>query len=672
MQAMDTPPRPASSDFPSEHLLRAVGADMQAGKHAKSRVQKMVRARIHSFECARGCRGHAQEVLESARDLLTPDADASSRLWPVILSSIAPYRSLWDRLRSTLDPADALRAMLWGRVESRLQPATARVVVSRPMKWAAAFALVAFVVRASPLLFLAPPTIADSPVTIFATRGQVAVLAGSLWQPIAGELDIRSPVALQTQRGEATIVLHDDAVIRLAPDTEVAFYDISDRPAQSTQNATVRLVRGQIWVLGLVPKHVRGISVVTSQGRVVVHEGSFSAVEGSDVAVTVWDRSAIVSRRGRQLMLFAGNQAVLQKDGALASLPVESARFQDSWVAGNLSRDASHRRDIAQLQQERRAGAAGILPGSKLYPVKRLAEAVDVLLTFGEEDRAKKLVTQANTRLNEAAALMQTGEQAQVDAALREYKDTLLQAASGSGGNVAVQQLLRKEVVEAGSATVSAALPGDPSYALKQTVDDAIAALPATVSKPDAEGEVLLDELAAVKRQADEGDIAQAKEKLVELSESIASLDTIGAFSLLSPDVREEVKAVAEQVAAAIGPAEGVLQLGRPEKEAVVPRRSRSIVTRPLTPEQIVAKAQAIRGRIFVFGTKKGQYDALEDQMRLIANHPDRGRILRELRSALPGNGLLQRVAREIRAVQQEITVLELQRVTSSGGVTVP
>ncbi len=656
------PPSPASRR--TEQLLQRLESDLTPSSDAQERVQRMVRGKLR-----------APDLLVEIRESLLPERSVVMRLWAQVLSSIDPLRTLsvWERLRESLRPADHLREAIWSRFSSRLHPAYVPASVSRPFKWVAAFAIVLVGVRVSSLLVLAPTSIAESSVMLLSQRGDVEVLTqpGPFWQQVLrgrSELALLSPTYLQTQQGTATIIHHDDAVFRFAAHTRGQLRDLSDRPGAAHQETTIALEDGELWVLGLVPKNIRAITVLTSQGRVMVHEGSVSIrQQAGSVTIRVFDRSAVVWRHGKQLPLVTGEQVTLTKDSTLLATDMDPAQFHESWVAGNLSFDAAHQRAIAQLQQERRAASAGILPGTAFYPVKRLAETVDVLLSFTEEERARKLITQANTRLNEAAALLQTGGETEAQVALDEYKDTLLKVASGSGGSSLVQSLIQTEVVEGGTAAVGAALPGDQAYALKQAVDDTIASFPATVAKPaNMEGETLLDELVAVKRQVEEGNIADAKEKLTELTTTIASLETTGSLALVSLEVREEAKAVAEQVAIAVeGPTQGIgLSLGAPPKEVVLPRHySRIQLTRPLTQEQVTAKAQEIRGRIFLFSTKKAQYDALQDQLSLISNHPDHGRILRELAKVLPRTGLAQRVLRQIRTVSEQVQ----QEVTASG-----
>ncbi|MSR87063.1 hypothetical protein EXS70_02720 [Candidatus Peribacteria bacterium] len=646
----------------SERLLRSVRARITPKAGAQDRVRAMLRSEMR-----------AAHMLNQVRESLQPAPGLAARLWSAILGSVDPIRhlSLWERLRGSITPTESASSALWNRLSLRLEPAYAHAAVSRPVKWVAAFAVLLIAVRVSPFLFLAPASIASSSVTLFPTRGNVEVLIGSLWQPMTGEVTLNSPMRLQTQEGQATVTIHDDAVFRFAENTRGQILDLSNRPESSSQETTVALEDGEMWVRGFVPKNVRGITVITAQGRIVIHEGSVSIRQsGDEVVVRVFDRSAIVSRHGHQLSLVTGEQVVLFNSDNLVGTAMDPSVFRDAWVAANLTRDAAHQREIAQLQQERLAASAGILPGTTFYRVKRLAESVDVLFSLSEEERTRKLITQANTRLNEAAALLPEGRPADVQNALQQYKETVLQVASGSGGSEVVQSLLQSEVVDAGSATVGAALPGDPSYALKQAVDDTIASLPGDkMVLPDVGGEALLDELYAVKRQASEGDMELAKQKLSELTESIASLNTTGALSLVSADVRAEAKAVVQQVEAVVdGPTVGTsLSLGVPPKDLIVPEHpARTGFLHPMKPEQVTAKAQEIRGRIFLFSKKKAQYSVLDDQLVLLVRYPDRGSILRELSSVLPRNGLSQRVMREIQLLQKEV---EKKVATASGGV---
>ncbi len=635
--------RPTAPGSP-EDLLRSLGSRVTPDASARDRIRLQLRSRID-----------APEALARARELVTPVAAAKQTVWARISTAITPFShaSLWEKIREGLTPAADLRDSLWQRLFHRLRPAYAHAVVSRPLKWVAAFALVLFVVRLSPYVFLAPPSVAEASVIVLPTRGQVGVLIGGLWQPLSRELTLQGQTRLQTQDGEATIVLYDDAVIRLAPYTTVSINDFSDRPAAPMVEPSVSLQEGRMWVLGLIPKHLHGLTIGLSEGQVNVHEGSVSLSEDNGVDIGVWDRGALVQRRNQRLTLVAGEHVTLRRQGNPLVEEVADSAYDDAWVTHNLSRDAVHQREIAQMQQERRAASAGILPDSTLYPAKRLAEAVDVLFTFGTEAKAKKLLTHANTRFNEAAALITRGSGSDATVPLREYRETLLAVANNSGGNLVVSSLL-EEVVDDASADVSAALPDDESYVLKQTVREAFAALPDTVDRPDMGGEALLDELTAVKRQAAEGDVEPAREKLDLLKLNWPLIDS--GTGAISDDVRRELEATFTTLAAAVDEPAGT-GTGSIDTRAlrfIDPIRPSEVPRVQLSDAEVQEKAEQIRNRIFkTYATDVGRMRWMRIEFDRLEGNPDQGRILRDLAHLLPRDGLALYVWTEIRRVGQ-------------------
>ena len=629
---------------PSEKLLHGVRAAMHPHRGAKERVRVQMRSKMVS----------AGDLLRSASHHVQPAQATQRRIWRRI-SNAASVISLpvWEQLRDALSPNPVLRRRMWARIAGQLQPVYVRALVSRPLKVVAAFAILLLAVRLSPVLFLAPTTVAESAITVRPTRGQVEILIGGLWQPLDGELLLHQPAVLQTQDSEATIMLHDDAVIRLAPFTTLALNDTADRPEQALTHPTLALQRGTLWILGLVPRGVEGISIGTAQGKVTVQEGSLSiAQENLQTMVQVWYRSAALERRGQRMSLVAGEQVTLMRTQAAVIENIDSAEYETAWVDRNVAMDAVHQREIAELQRARRAANAGILPDSTLYPAKRFAEAVDVLFTFTAEERAKKLLTQADTRLNEAAALIERGSESDAAGALKEYHETVIAVASGAVKSPEVEALVRQEV-EAASANVAAVLPDDPGYALKQAVRGVIAALPdsAENSSVQAQSQVaqLFDELAAVKHRADTGEVQDAKAELQKLQSEHAFSAT---GSLLSEDVRKEVEASLSSIAATVNEQTSVaIRLPEPsratqrtlERIANRGRSSSSVQPEPLTIDDIAVIVVQIRNRVVEgYETDEGR----ERQVRLEVNRlgqysdADQAKILQELYQVLRPYGL--------------------------------
>ena len=167
---------------------------------------------------------------------------------------------------------------------------------------------------------------------------------------------------------------------------------------------------------------------------------------------------------GDRIQLWAGSVPLIRH--------ISLSAYDDSWVSQNIGRDAVHRKDIAQQQQERKVARAGILPTSKLYAVKRAAEAVDVMLTFDVRTRVEKQIAYAGVRLDEAAALIEEGAVEAVEAPLQEYRRTLVALAGESTDGTEAQFLLQKAVSQ-DSAEIAAVSVGDNNYLLKRTVLEA-------------------------------------------------------------------------------------------------------------------------------------------------------------------------------------------------------
>ncbi len=641
---------PSTAPAEPERLLRQSALGLNPSAAAKARVLGNLQRKMT-----------AARLLETARAALEPAPEAAPVLWARVRSRLDPVATtgFWDKVRDALRPSPDSASTVWARIAPQLEASPVRAF--HPLKWAAAFAVVAIVVRLSPLLVLAPRTVAESPITATTTRGTASILVGGLWQPIGGELRLQKASRLQTDDGELTIVLHDDAVFRLAPHTTVSLNDVGDRPSSPSGEPTLTLEQGSLWVMGFAPKPLRGITIGTAQGWVTVQEGSLSVDQEAQSAAIVrsWDRSATVTRRGIAISILAGEELTLKKDESLTPRKLDTALYADAWVTANIARDAVHQKELAQMQRERRAASAGILPDSRLYPVKRLAEAVDVLLTFGSEAKARKVLNHANTRLSEAAALLTTGTgaeaQTQAQTALKEFRDTVLSVATGSG-DTAIDEILEDEVVASATADTSAALPTDDAYLLKQAVRETIASLPDTVEKPDVAAAAVLDEVTLAKRHAEEGDLSVAQAKLAEVRESLSA--QTGTSAVLTPEGRQEVEAT---IAAVENTVEE--QDDRPDKlpdsSAALTRRTDPLLPSepsrpPLTDEEVEQYVQRIRGQIFVFELRRSQMNELREQIHSLDHSPDKGRILRRLYHVMPNNGLAQEIRRQIGILDEQ------------------
>ncbi len=604
-----------------ERSLQRLASILGPTEEQRARVLMNVRARMTT----------AQD-LRAVKSLLDPAEGAQVRVWNRIRERIAPSRArgFLEQVRTYLTPDQQSVFSIGRGFLPALQPV---LVPARPLKWVAAFVVVIIALRASPFLFLAPQTAAQSSVLLRPTKGFVTISLDGLSQPLEQDLELLQSTTIHTDDGEATIILHDDGTIRLAGNTSVTLQDLTDRPEKGSGLATLLLSSGTVWVQGLVPDHLRGLSVVTPNGVVTVHGGSVSvSVEEGRTVVETWDRHARLEREGEADIVFVAGERLVAQDGQPFSVErMPDSAYDKDWPKQNLERDAVHQRAIAQEQRERIAARAGILPTSRLYTVKRIAEEVDVLLTFDHESAVKKRVAQAQTRLNEATTLIAEGESG-ASLPLQEYQLAMLDIAGGSG-DLVTQRLVEEGVTE-NVAQLGAQLPDSEVYVVKRLVLDTSAKLPdAPINESDVENAFVGDTVDALQIAAAEGDQKAIEEGLETLAPYIEDLPE---DTEIDPTTKKEVISRLTRVADTLQD-----DATTEEGSGSVALRTVSRVVRSympavpppahLTAEEVHVMVALILDRVFVYSQYTGQTNQLTYELRKLHDHPDEGMILRAL-----------------------------------------
>lgn len=618
-------------------MLQRLSKEQAPSREAQLRVRAMVERRVKG-----------PSILEEAKRQATPAAGRQAVLWQRVLSRVSsPVARTWfDQLRTLLTPAQSSQARIKMQMLERLSP-VARNQTHAVYKWAAAFTVVALLLRAGPLIFLSPQTKAESSVILAPTKGTVSVSLHGLWQPVSGDIVLKEGLPIRTDEGEATIMLHDDGNIRISKHTAVRLHDVSDRPEPALDGNTLTVQRGELWVQGMLPNHLRGITIATPVGEVVVHGGSVSLQVESTVKVRVWDRHVKVTHGGEEIVLVAGEETELWEDNVPVIAKISAEEWEGGWNVQNIERDAVHQREIAQLQQERRAAKAGILPSSPLYSMKRVAETVDVLFTLNPEEKVQKKLQQASTRLSEAAAMI-VSDSTGATLSLQEYKDTLLAVASGTGGDSVTQFLIRQEVAE-NAAEFAAALPDDDSYALKKAVLETSAELPEdVVDESDVEGMILVDTLDVLQNAIKSGDAVQAEETYRVLEPYLQSLEKEES---LRPEVKKEALSLLSTMAVSLAQAAGTgssTNLAEELEEYLPEPAKPAVVARALSDEEVQQIVDHSMHVIFIiYKLPKSRENALRTELRSYAQYgDDEGRILRKLLAQMPEETDLRNLVR--------------------------
>lgn len=636
-----------------EHILRRVSSGLQPTEAVKKRSFGRLHGHMYQFSAL-------EDSLIRQQKIATTTAKQS--VWEQVLTSTKTNaESLLEDLPAYLPVSIRSKQAIWFSVQNRLLPTVESFFAIGRFKWLAAVTAVAIIATMSPSLVVAPPTFADAQVILSVTNGEVSLSQQNLWVPITEDLLVKPGMTIRTEVGTATISVRDDAVLRLAPFTTVTIRDTQEYLDVAPEAVPAFFVHsGQTWLLGMVPSGLRGVTLATPHGQIAVNEGSFSVkVESDFTEVSTWDRHVQVSSFEQKNTVFSGKRLVLSSsmNDKIVTIPFEE--FSQSWAREHLSRDAVHRQYIAHLQHERLSALAGTLPTSSFYPVKRFAERVDVLLSFSQESKVQKQLSQAQLRLSEAAALLQgtTVDEGQVEDSLNEYTTALNSILEESDSSTLSQLLLQQNIVES-KADLAAAKPGDSAYKIKQTIFLASAEFP-TINNQLPDLTLLTEALDTIASDIEAGNFETVQANWSELSDSIAALEVNGTeFNEQQIEALTVLEKIALQVKnEPLFPEEidtdtvaQIVSFAPPEPEPAIIK-----VKNLLTIEEVDFITTGMYERIYIYSTNRGRQNQLIVEIKSIENSPDKGRLLRSLYRKLPaGSNLTNQIRKEIVTLKLE------------------
>ncbi|MEQ1849257.1 MAG: DUF5667 domain-containing protein [Candidatus Peribacteraceae bacterium] len=621
---------------PLSRLVETVEPQALTRSHVRTRILKQI--------------GRASEF-QKAINTITPPVSFRDRVHATVQARIVPSigRALKDLSLKQSFPMRPIRLL------AALEPATPQPAYHAWFRWSAAFVLVLVAFRAMPLLFL-PSTQANAGVQLIAEGSGVEVYVGGVWRSADSAELLKSAVMIRTDNAStATVILNDDGVFRLAHSTTLKIHDLSDRPDQATQGPTATLVRGTIWTLGLLPPFVDGLTLETARGTLALNAGSASVTEEEGTTrIGVFDSGVTFTRGTEPTFLVAGEELIAGEKLSTHTLPKRT--LAAAWTVDNLSHDAVHRSEIALLQDERQKELAGILPGSALYSMKRVAEKVDTLFALTSDARTEKQIAQANTRLSEALALMQGGQDAEAAETLVEYTTSLIALASTDDS--LVRDILARTIAEETAGIGATGAESDVTNVdlLKQAVDSVAEAVPAAdLALRDLEGYVLVQELALIKTALEQQ--RSPEEIAARYTEIRPYLSTIlSEESETNPLLKREAESLLLNTSALARSSVGrvtdpVLIALESDLEKFLPAESDALT---VTAEELNSRVAGMVERILLFRSPGQRYNQLLVEMRLIERDVSRGTLLRRLKAALP-EALGEYVNTELKKLTDEL-----------------
>ena len=596
-----------------------------------------------------------ETILQRLAASVTPNDALRARVKNRIRNSIEPVS-----LRSSamaVQPSSSLRLKLRECILGRLPVESDESFMHGSLKWAASFAVFLFVIRMMPFVFLVPPTKADVGVQLLPIGNDVSVFIGGVWRNVPTPEVISGPLMIRTAgESKATLILNDDGVIRIGIDTTFKLHDVGDRPQFAQAGPTATLVRGQIWVLGLLPPVTESISIETANGNIDINSGSASIREDSGrTTATLYDRGATFRHGDDLSFLVSGERGIANVDGAFSIVKLPVSAFADAFVSQHLEQDAVHRTEIGKLQQERRARMAGILPTSILYSAKRIAEQVDVLFTLTHDGRTEKRIRQADTRLSEALALVKEGQNTEAAAPLTEYRDSLIAMAGGTGDNL-VKYLLKRHIADA-SVSIDPKTSSGKIQLVRSAIVDVSASIPDTaLQSRDIEGYVLVSKLTEINHMiAVQGNLSGALLAYADVSPYLQSLlaQEGGAHPLLQKEATSLLVSTSSLIKQAAKDSQNSIVVAvQTDLDQYLPAEPDTTLVSEVELQGVI---DGILRRIFIFKAPLSRYNQLLHEMSELRGNPNRGTLLRRLYRALPEFGLGEYVLTEIKNFGDEL-----------------
>ena len=611
---------PSAKSRMRRQILRRIEGSLLTDT-AKSAVPDRVKLKKHIL--ARVAMPKAAGVLEGIRTALSPSLATVLDLRAEVLDRIA----LWQ----------PIPVPLW----------------QRTWKPVAVTAALALVLRMTPALFIASPIQASSQNLLNPTQGVVATTDGAEWNELSGELVLDHPMTIRTGvDSAATIVIGSDAVLRLGENTEVNLREAAFDPSNSGPIA--RVSYGQLWMMSSLPEALlAGTSIVLPQGTLGIKQGSVSILaDPQQSAIQVFHGFARVMPTGDDAIhLIQGDQLVMLPGGGTQRHLITDAMRSNEWVTENLSRDAVHRSEVTKRKQELAETAAGILPDSAFYLLKLASEKFDLGLTLSGKSRQEKKLMHAQTRLNEAVALLNTGKADEATRPLEAYREAIRSIATLSEEEV---RALLADSLLSSSSTVADALPNSELYAVKEAVLEAAAEVQATEIQPNEVDLYLLsDALLEIESLIAQGEIFQATSAFNGIEGAVASVtkdQTLGE-TVIGKDALKAMKTILRSIAFSLTQAEEIVQGDEGALIASLKERVAGLSPSPapatvattddnpnicMTVREVLRRTNQFLASVYTYQTPRAQRNEVLRQISLLPDCPQSGRVLAKVMNKVP------------------------------------
>lgn len=523
------------------------------------------------------------------------------------------------------------------------------------LRFAAVTALVALVIRVMPFFFLATPLQAVSENILIPLEGFVSITRGAEWSRVDARMGLTEPLTIRTgPESTATIVLGDTTVLRLGENTELNVRSTAFSVPAEGREPIARVIYGQLWATNLLPETLElETAIVLPQGTLALKQGSVSVLaDPNQSTLQVFHSFAeITPTEGSPLHLIEGDQLTLFADGSAQHNLITKQMRDDDWVQTNRARDAAHRIAVTEQKQKLAKAAAGILPTSAFYSLKRVSEELDLLWTFGRVARQEKRIQNAQTRLNEAVALLSKGEREAAGSPLAEYREAIRELALLTEEEA--RELLTSSLITS-STTVASALPHSPLYEVKKTLAETASELPsAELSADEVSLYLLSDALLGIEGLVTQGNIEEASSAFSGIEGAVASVlsrqeleeakvgkDSLKAVKTILRSIAMSLRDAKEQVSPELASTLEDLQLriaGKLPPEALPSAIATAAKTEVcMSLREVTRRTNQFLASVYTYQTARGQRNAVLQQIALLPDCAQSGRILSKVMNKVP------------------------------------
>ncbi len=600
---------------------------------------------------------------------LTPSKDFRKQAKKRLMLRIRQEKSSWleDVLYDfqKIHPADTFQIMSKERLLSKIARPTSFVP-----QWVRRFLLnkkffslatsfgILFVSIFSFSVYTPQTVEASNSVYLVITNGDPIIKPlGQNWKMAQQLQELNIGDTIQTDHDDIVeIHFFDSSVTRLANNTELTITDFFKESLD--EKIELKLKNGRTWnkVIQAV-SNSSDFTVNTHNSSVSTKNATFDILAGTnqptsinvvdhliDVKILQSEANSVVAKTkvagGYKVEVKVSSEKTVAQTAQIK--PIEN-EYTNDWFTENKEKDKIHLDNLEKKREEKIIAAAGILPNSPLYPVKKgLEEAKNVITN---PDQSTEKLEKITKKFRQAAALSAKAEYSESNVILEEFKNLFQEAKN----ETALKPQLEKALAEMQN-DYTTVLPGTQEYKIKELLREL------ELQITDQPESVLIKRTAEKLFEAQDlfenGTPELAENLLVSISQNQTSiLNSTGAivaehkktFILQKTEELQILQALKEDVKSAESDklaslVDTIHQNTIQEINKLTPQPKKPLKKHIVTVQKDDPKtrAQEFINKVNIYKTQRGQNNQMLSLLKKIPNNKKQIATLTEIKKLLP------------------------------------